>query len=75
MVATAWWGFCFIGVATYGANIGANLILNRAIYKIETFEQADTGRSNIQIFSTFFFFHFKIVCLNMSVNRLTSTEE
>ena len=44
MVATAWWGFCFIGVATYGVNIGVNLVLNRMVQKIEMFEHMDKHR-------------------------------
>ena len=38
-VAASWWMFCFITVASYAANFGANLTISRMVKRKERFDQ------------------------------------
>ena len=38
-VAASWWLFCFITIATYAANYGANLTINRMVKRKERFDE------------------------------------
>ena len=38
-VAASWWLFCFITIATYAANYGANLTINRMVRRKERLDE------------------------------------